>query len=354
MWAPERNFYRELDNRGTLIEQRFASEFTGHFFKGADMVTAADVTIVPERNVFWSRVPILVPRNALPALDKFPTINNYPIQTLMYFDATMRSRYAQLGIDVKRPAEEIALSLFQQGYDSWASIPEVFESEITVGNRSQRPITLGRNSQFLRFFYTNRETELVRGKELVDFVKNGGVAIGGTFGVDWGWSNDRYATGDYDDVGGLLLRIKPDQRRWIPPHPANKPIQIDDKTKRYRQEIDRRYLEDVASAQGHLGQIIFIAETNELTLDQSVNAVIDRNTTYDMVSLQSHFYVPGTHIESRLIDGGSNWGIRVEIETRAEGGVLFQSGKAQPIDLRYIQGPYAPHFVVLRIYRNAA
>lgn len=224
---------------------------------------------------------------------------------------SVRSRYAQLGIDIS----DDVISQIEKGlrYDPNLNQDSEPTPLITVNNYGARPILLKKGARLFRFYEEPDGLFYLQGDELVNAVESGFIKIQGEQLDDWQFSYGTIAGRIVVRAKGIFVRVKKEDRKWIPPHPDNKPIWIPDLENGYRGIIDS-LLKPIPKQKD--GIILWIGETVRMTLPLSIDAVLGRgvfrevNKSTDPKN-QNNW---GTQINSRLIDGGkTNWGVRVEI-----------------------------------------
>lgn len=199
---------------------------------------------------------------------------------------SVRSRYAQLGIHVGEYIPEIDGMLEETG----GKKPMTITASIT--NFSARPVRLNEGDGLFRFFHCHRANLIDHYQDLECMIQNGAVKIGGREGMDW-----KIDPGQF----GIMLRIN--NRRYIPPNPE--PVEIAS-IGSYREQIDA-LLGPVPESET---SILWIGETPHVTLDKTIEGVLSQSVVGDSGFTQGK---NGVHINSHLIDAGSNWPIRVEV-----------------------------------------
>lgn len=282
-----------------MLEQ-LSHNVEGKFWKGPDLVTTVPVTIYDH-----AHVPFLVTPQSLPPL------RGLPPEALRYVHASVRSRYAQTGLDVYEAAtQQVARAIMDNRMQNiYGDITREAEVDILIFNHCARPIHLPEGSEVFRFYY-----ELARpaiyGEELVQMVQDREIQIEGKYGADWVWAHSDPRLGGRRDIAGIYVRIKDEDRRWIPPHPEDEPIVVDQESRLhdFRDKIGQ-LLEPIP---GDDRQILWIGETIPVTLDASVEAILDKAVIQDIHKITLKNF--GVQINSRLIDGErTNWEIRVEV-----------------------------------------
>lgn len=219
-----------------------------------------------------------------------------PIQltrgALRSLDLSVRSFYAQTGIDIRLEGGEIsdeALKCLEEGKDT--PVP------IKIENHGQRAVEV--SGEILRLFWID-DSKRLRRKDLVDKIKAGEFTIEGIEGEDWylgGYDeNDKYTTDENGEKNALcvVVRLKP-ERFYIPFDP--KPIQKDN---------DQKTRDNLASLLKNISSeenIPFeIGETPRIKLGKNIIAVINIGVNEKGQK----------HISSPLVDANSDWPIRTE------------------------------------------
>lgn len=344
-----------LEDLGTRLPERFNRAFSGKFWKAqADLEIAQPVSLSPHKGSYSADVPVRVFKEQFPSVDEFPDLADFPIETFAYVDSSVRSICAQSGVDVATgygsPATYIASALAEEGF-TWKKLPERtdnFEVLIPMGNRSQVGITLARGMGVLRFMHVDRKRNSVRGRELINLLKNNVIEIEGEQGQAWDYMVDQFS-GSFEDIGGLFLRIREDSKMWIPPDP-NHPIVLSrrDGSQTFRKKFKKRF-QPVPTDRAN--DILTIAETDRLKLPLGYTALINRHAVTE-ISSSSDRYSLATHIESLLLNGGYDWRIRLEIEGH-EPPIPKPKADEDKKTIEAMLRPYKePKFVELTILRD--
>lgn len=300
------------------------------FWKGPDFETLENSTILPRK---IGRLFVSVRPQNLPSYSQHPFTSGVCIST--------RSRYAQLGLEVCDFNEFLKIRVISQKTDMYEM--DIFEKKeeiapsyegilmdllktemrsrygdvsplrtrnpqefrIEVKNHSTRPIIIPPGSRLFRFYslYGSK----ILNQELVSSVESGGIKIDGRFGEDWMWSLKR--KGDREKIDGIIVRIKDENRRWIPPDPDNTPLSISDEGD-YRGGLEN-FLEPIPQTDE---KILWIGETPKITIRSSLDALVDWMVFQDKNGWNESSNIKcGTHINSYIIDGGTDWPVRVEV-----------------------------------------
>lgn len=219
--------------------------------------------------------------------------------------ASVRSRYAQLGLEVYDHGED----LYQ--YLLWDlprySIEHEIPLPVQVLNRAERSISLGKGARLFRSFYDGGH-HLV-GAELEHIVNDGQkgeIFIDGEEGKDWVWA---YEGDKRTQKIGVHVKIADDKRGWIPW--SSGPIAISDKGGvDFRSEIDRL----LKPVQNNSDVKLWIGETQpRIKLGKNVFGVLQPVASQNPDGRFTKLW--GAQTNSHLIDPGSDWPIRVEIRS---------------------------------------
>lgn len=192
-------------------------------------------------------------------------------------DISIRSRYVQLGLDVEYSEDPITPALM---YDE-----DVVIARLRVNNYAPISAVLLEETPFCRFYRVGERN--IEGEDL-DARLNDDITIAGEKGS---WEKLRDETGK---PIGIRFYIDPATRRRI--LPIGRPIVLNFNGN-YREEIDK-YAKPIEP------------NPNESFWFGQTYAQIElKNGTIGIIQ-----DVPGAyHLHSRLIEGGTNWPIRVEM-----------------------------------------
>lgn len=251
-------------------------------------ISVAEHIIIPSRTDYPVDVPVLV------TPDSFPPKKNWNLGKVVPLKVSVRSRFAQPGLDID---DEMGNMLLNDN----GSRDEPHKTVVKVTNRCMRPIEILSGTGLFRL-YAERDSAL-KGYSLERMLLDEKIKIAGKKGVDWEWAFDA----DGKTQIGIYIKINPNNRRWIPPHPINEPLIIDDRAEDYRGILDA-FLESVPL--GSKEKLLWIGETARLSL-RGVNGILDKVTHTHLNPDDSNGF--GTQINSRLIDEKSDWAVRVEI-----------------------------------------
>lgn len=299
------------------MTERLHSNIERGLWKGPDVVIAQDV-IVPSNSS--AQVPVVITQDHLPEPSSaYPWFIDSFLLGRNDLHPSVRSRYAQgAGLNVEdRVVGQIGdwlrsnVGLSDYDYNSKIFL-KCISPPIMVNNHGSVHIRLEKGARLFRFF-KERYGSFLEGDELVDAVKEESIKVKGESFGDWIYSYGPVRGSSQNRPNGMFIRINPLNRRWIPPHPENKPIFIPDSGDGYRKTIDS-LLEPIP--EGKYKKILWIGETIRITLTPPIDAILDtvaiRGIGTDKDILDQTTW--GTQINSRLIDGGkTDWAIRTEI-----------------------------------------
>jgi len=280
-----------------ILDERLNNQ--GKFWKSADIPITKDIIFSSGESKY---VPILLPPNLEPFL-------NLPTVVLSYAFASTRSRYAQLGIEsFQSTGSNIAQYLKNDVYTG--DKDNDLNTFVIAYNHSNRPIKLDAGTGlFCLYIYPTITTEprvITEGKSLLKILQNKEIEITGQEGKDWKIIHDpKYPKGD--DASGILLRINPDNKKWLPPDLNNTPIHIPDASGvNYRAEIDK-YLEPTSITDS---PIYWIGETiSQIKLGPKINAVIEHSPVDDDTGPNNRVF----HTNSLLVNEFFDNKVRTEI-----------------------------------------
>ena len=248
-------------------------------WKGVDVATVYNSVVFPQRT---SKHTLLFTPDALPPyIDDFRDLS-----------VSVRSRLSQHAIDVD---EEGLLSQLAQALKTEQA---PFPLTVDLTNYGTRPIRLPEGTKFLRLF-TDSERHAITGGALQQLVFSKDIQIDGEAGVDWIWKSDE------EDASGIYVRIMPDSLVWIPPDYKNStPITVD--TENGSRDKINLLLEPAPIRT----QTFWIGETRNVALGVNVEGIIGKPVR---IEEDGTVRSSGRHLNSRLIDGGTDWRVRVEV-----------------------------------------
>lgn len=276
--------------------ERLSLSVEGRFWKGPDVQVATDVFLNTT-----ARIPIVIHTESLPSM------NGLEPNDLHFLHGSVRSRWAQLGVDLEEEVGPRITEAFVASVGPKEKVTSPFEGEVVLHNRAARPIHIPEGTRIFRLYYDIKESALF-GRDLVYAVSSGNISIEGEFGRDWAWAYSSEGSGGEDNIIGMHVRIDSKGRRWIPPDINNTPVTVNDSEPNYRAKID----EILAPIPHTQERILWIGQTNKVTLS-SVEAILDRETLSN-IDASARRLRRGYQINSRLIDDRiTNWPVRVEI-----------------------------------------
>ncbi len=223
---------------------------------------------------------------------------------------SMRSRYAQLGLDVDEHIvhaisriQTLRPDFFHEG-----GMRESLALTIPVMNWARRPVMLSEGSRLFRFFYWNPAKNRVRGKALGELLDRGDMQIHGEYGTDWLFQYRHPYTRKSDDIIGVFVRLD-EEKLWIPEDMSTITIS-DNGPVDYRDEI-ANYLSPVPKTEEEL---FYLGRTKPvISLRVGTDAILSRNAwagkAHPLITRPS----TASQTNSPLIDGGTDWQVIVEI-----------------------------------------
>lgn len=217
------------------------------------------------------------------------------------FSASMRSRYAQIGLHPADDSLEYALESYFNAQDT-----DSFEFPFAITNFSNAPIFIPRGTEMLRFYVP--PVNFVENGNLEELIRDKTVQIDGREGREWNFVY-RTLEKNRSDIVGIGLKVKEGGRKYIPKQ--NEPISVSGSERNYRKEVDR-FLVPVEERKDPQIACLWIGETSAIDLGNRVSAEIERNA-YPGFQGNSLSPTTGEHINSRLIDPSTGWAVRVEI-----------------------------------------
>jgi hypothetical protein len=286
------------------------------FFKTPDLVIAKPAIIYPGKSALVSV-----------AIDDQTCTDVKKVLDKTKVNIAMRSRYAQLGLDI-HPREV-------SGFVSRLMHPEPI-IPLRIHNHALRPIQLGEATRLMRLFY-NPEDALLTGGELRKAIGKGKIRLGRGRGTTWEWATD-----DAGEITGVLLLTK-GQRRWIPK--GEDVIEMDPEDQNYRATIDgllKPLPEDESDPLFKDGQeVLWIDETKgKITLDSTIEGVLKTDIFRLVGSSRKRFStVPGgIQTNSRLVDSATTWPVRFEIK-----GLMGATSQAYCVEIQFYQNGHENH-----------
>lgn len=306
--------------------ERITSNVSKKFWKGTDILLMEDVVLEPSPGYEdWVPVGIEVTRDNLPPLEGLFR------DDLSLLSGSLKSRRAQSGVDLyELPGNILAQHIYQTAYTGlYAKHPinfheglaldfpdlpalcyangyrdlaeifnELFKDVTLVANRAARPIRLDQGMGLFRFFMPLAPA--ICGKGLVSLIEDGEIYIDGEKGTDWDVVRNRDGL-----ETGVMVRIEPQSEQWI--SDADDIVYVGDTEQDYR-----GILSEMMTPLPDGRQILCIGETPRTRLSNRVEGVIYKATSPNITG-QGWLSGANIHINSHLIDAGSNWKIRTEV-----------------------------------------
>ncbi len=267
-------------------------------FSGGDFYMA-ESTIIPRGG--FGMVRIGIPQEALPSGPLSPEL----IRTAY---STGRSQIAQVGGDLRTASnQEIADAIEMGGFEgrevSYVPAQVRIDSHFT-------DLALDYGVPVGRLYIPGRNIE---GEELRDLVSSKQIEIGNDKAWEFYYEpkdgKPLHEKND-EDIAGIVVRINAGEKFWIPPQ--KKLLRVRDLSsdgKEYRREIDKLLVLVPPSDRTQL----WIGNTSvTVGMTEGIDAILDREV-YSSITLKGKKGLRGKHINARLLDGGRDWLIRVEI-----------------------------------------
>lgn len=231
-----------------------------------------------------------------------------PQQIRRRANLSFRSQNAQSGLHAD--SSQVINEAIREYEKAIFSGNQSFEFRVPVWNHFGSPIEIEEGNGLARF-YMEPERYVRNGelRKIVGKIENGkykDIEIDGEEGIDWRFHEEINDSGQVDETG-IELRIRDEGRLYIPE--GSLPIKLGKDKEDYRRKLSR-YLVDATLRDNLHEDFLWIGETAKLKMSKRVTAVIDRDAIHNSDSPNS---MPGLHLESRLIDPGSAWPIRVEV-----------------------------------------
>ena len=244
-------------------------------------------------------------------VDNFPDASIFSIQEIRRSGfLSFRSRYAQLGLHTD---SSVVMNDAMHRYLAAKAVKsDTFDFSVPVSNLSGAPIVITKDTGLARFYM--QPEQFVKNQELQSLMKNE-IAIDGREGREWKYFREPNAVG-IPETTGIMLRIK-DQGRLYIPEGVEPIILANGPDNDYRAEVGR-FLKPVEELGDYSEPFLWIGETPEIMLGDTVTAIIDRET-YPTSLGPTPNRIPSLHIESRLVDPGSAWPIRLEVFSPIKG-----------------------------------
>ena len=270
-------------------------------WKGVDIVTGESVTLRPNEFQF---VPITLPYRALPGR----TVDSERIATL---SSSGQSRLAQIGVVVSSDTPRyISDSIRERGLDGFS--PTRLPAVAKVYSYFTH-VQIDKGAPLGRLYRPGAE---IVSEELDALINAKKIRVEGRQGVAWDYLYRSVKNGDDREhvikkpeyIDGIIVRIE-GKRLIIPPTELIKASDIQQALD-YRPKIDKHLKPAEASSKTQL----WIGNTNVvLGMDDEIDAVIDEEVYSSISSAKLKEGFQGRHINARLLDGGKDWQIRVEV-----------------------------------------
>ena len=298
-------------------EEQLFYNLGGKFHKYPDITSVTDIELHPGRNKVLTRI---TPENIVD-LRGIKNPKNVLKRRKRY---SMRSRIAQQSIEPDPDLGfDIAKALPFDIRDPYTGkLLNPFEAEVHLVNHGRRSVFIPKDTGLFRGFCGFPHNRVV-GEQLTQLVNTTDLIVEGDYGRDWDYIRQP-KTGN---IIGIRVRIKEDLF-WIPPSEDPSPLRVSPNGPGYRDEI-RAYLEP-APQDNH--PRLLIAETMPMKIPKSVDAIIATNVHTEALEPSWTIAELGSkkeaiHINSHLIDGGSEW-----IEHGERRGIVLEiRGKGHPL-----------------------
>lgn len=230
--------------------ERLSQSVENKFWKGLDVEAATNIFLKTA-----TRIPILIRPESLPPMDGLDPNHLY------FLHGSVRSRWAQLGVDLEEEVGPKIAGALVASVGSKDKVTSPFFGEVVLHNRAARSIHIPKGSRIFRLYYDIKESALF-GRDLVYAFTSGNIKIEGEFGRDWAWAYGGETSRVEDNIIGVHVRIDSRGRRWIPPDTDNIPITVDDSMPGYRTKIDE-LLVPIPRTQE---TILWVGQTSKITL----------------------------------------------------------------------------------------
>lgn len=268
-------------------------------FNGANFYMA-ESTIIPRGG--FQMVRIGVPQEALPP---GPLSSNL-IRTEAYSNG--RSQIAQVGGDLRTASnQEIADAIEMGGFEG-REIGYV-PAQVRIDSHFT-DLALDYGLPIGRLYIPGRNIE---GEELRDLISSKQIEIGN----DKAWEF-YYEPKDgkplthrrVENIAGVIVRINAGEKFWIPPQRDLLRVRdLSSEGKNYREEIDKYLVLVPPSDRTQL----WIGNTSvSVGMIEGIDAILDKEV-YSSITLKGKNGLRGKHINARVLDGGKDWIIRVEV-----------------------------------------
>jgi hypothetical protein len=266
------------------LEAREQLKGVGDFWVSPDITIEKPTLVEPGQNLLNQNIVINV--------SDLPPGVNLTRGTIGSLRVAVRSFYAQTGIEIvlgqaNIPEAEL-IKLKEKGS---ALIP------VDIKNYSNRAVEV--SGRVMRLFWVNDQNRL-RGEDLAQAVKNKDIEVEGEEGKDWyiaGFNEgDKISTTGENGSEGLSIIVKVNPEKYYIPF-AKVPVKRDESVP-IREQLDSLLVKIPEGEKPELE----IGETPRITLGKNTVAIINTGAENGQ-----------RHINSPLIDPGSDWKIRTEM-----------------------------------------
>lgn len=231
-----------------------------------------------------------------------------PLQALDYMSVSVRSRWAQAGLDI---GNENGNAQLRRGpgnnFDFWER-KHVYVASMPVSNLSRRPIRIEEGSRLFRLYWLNPQNRLGT-SEILGAIRSGDVRVEGD---DWRiHSTTNPSTGE--ETAYLYVPVFARTFRAVDPDNVE-PFTISDSSPTFgRRDVDQQ----LKPVKPHQGKQLLIGETPSIFLAKHLNGELHFATENPITGAKSK------HGNSRLLDGGvTDHNVRVEISTEVREKVM--------------------------------
>lgn len=290
-------------------------------FSGGDFYMA-ESTIIPRGG--FGMVRIGIPQEALPPGPLSPDL----IRTAY---SNGRSQIAQVGGDLRTASNQEIADAIEMGGFTGREVSYI-PAQVRIDSHFT-DLALDYGVPVGRLYIPGRNIE---GEELRDLVSSKQIEIGNDKAWEYYYEpkdGKSLSQRRVENIAGIIVRINAGEKFWIPPQ--KKLLRVRDLSsdgKEYRREIDKLLVLVPPSDRTQL----WIGNTSvTVGMTEGIDAILDREV-YSSISLEGKKGLRGKHINARLLDGGKDWLIRVEIlgPTTREGDnfiiLRFKKGAKKP------------------------
>lgn len=302
------------------VHSELLHKLDGKLVTGPDVALAQDLYINPQDRI---SVPVIIPHLS-------PPLNRLPPHVYPYARVAMRSRMAQLGLEVDENSMLTITESLKRFYagNVGDSQNEMYEAKVDIHNGCARPIYLPEGTDIFKpYFWDGKPTVASHLLKLFDEER---IKITGTENVDYRFFFDEYGTSE-ENIRGIEMKINEEKRMWIDDSTMD-PLTMHNETTGNLGFDYRKVLNDLFTAipLNKKEPILWIGETTSiLTLHPSVHGHIDRKVG----QFRSEEERKHIHRMALLLYGGrTDWYIRTEIESPTTPGVIPTSIFVEFID----------------------